>query len=1034
MQSHNSNASSPFYTAIHTEFLEDSHIAKKVFDGAITLLPDLEINPLTQEIESAPLYEALGWTYTRFTQQAKPELLGAAFYQESGELWQVKVFGQNNNDRSGNYYAPKGIGDVPYLPPVPRAIQEQIATTYGLNPPAIGESFWDWLESHPVIPITFTEGGKKALRAISEGQAAIALYGCLCGAKGKDENGFPTRLHLTPELERFAKNGRQINIALDQDNKPKAKKAVTKGIRSLARAIANAGGKPYVIFWNRKTGKGLDDLSAMAYQQAINGAIPFEKWRLRKYTCPSLFDPIEVHTPRVDEFLENHPMITPEVRIVFLKSPKKTYKTEFLSRMAQLANSEGRAVISLTHREQLGQQLGDRLGIEYRGELTKVGKLMGYSLCINSCHPHANPPFNPQDWIGADLHLDEADQVFFDLLNGSHLEQVRTAVLQTLRELVRVIVSTGGRIYVSSADLSAIEIQFLLDMIGFPVEYRFFENTYKPNEGNRFLHHYETPEALVAKIYNCINRKERLMIHCGAQKIRGNARGLLSTKNLEQTLRNKFPGIKLIRVDSETVNDPTHPAFACMKGNKLETLLAKYPIMITSPIIETGISIAAPIDQVFFIGSGVQTVEAACQTIERVRCDAPRHVYAPVKGLNFIGNRSTDDYELKRDENQLSNLNKTLAHIDYILSEEDKNPETLDAWAKRAAVVNYGMWHYRESILEKLLAEGYTLVAPSPDSPTDKPTKKKLSKTKAKAKGYKSQQSNSDSPSQKSSTSSLTTEPTPVLPEKVSAVSSFVEILPDADLEESLTNAEIREELKFNCQEQYQTYCESVANQTVSQEDLQMLQNKRTRTEEELHKERKANLSKRYVTQEVSADLVEKDDQGWYGKLRLHYFLTIGNCFLSARDQKAIQRLGEASVSKPGEKIKVFSPDQNRNQLVSKIALLQLLQIHQFLDTESQWHNENLQEWFETFIVPNRYQIKLILGININPDKDKAIAVAQRLLRLLDLKMTYVGRLGSRGDRRRIYQGCSIDSDGRQAIFERWSFRDGGNLSLELSA
>lgn len=64
------------------------------------------------------------------------------------------------------------------------------------------------------------------------------------------------------------------------------------------------------------------------------------------------------------------------------------------------------------------------------------------------------------------------------------------------------------------------------------------------------------------------------------------------------------------------------------------------------------------------------------------------------------------------------------------------------------------------------------------------------------------------------------------------------------------------------------------------------------------------------------------------------------------------------------------------------------------------------------------------MGVSINPERDSPIAVAQRLLKKLGLKLTNIGRLGSRDERQRVYKMINPDPDGRGAIFARWLARD----------
>lgn len=78
-------------------------------------------------------------------------------------------------------------------------------------------------------------------------------------------------------------------------------------------------------------------------------------------------------------------------------------------------------------------------------------------------------------------------------------------------------------------------------------------------------------------------------------------------------------------MDAETVADPSHPAFGCIEN--INEVVVNYDIVLASPTIETGISIDVNhFDSVWCLANGVQTVDAVCQTIERVRSDVDRHI------------------------------------------------------------------------------------------------------------------------------------------------------------------------------------------------------------------------------------------------------------------------------------------------------------------------------------------------------------------------------------------------------------------------
>ncbi|NJM89264.1 MAG: hypothetical protein HC847_20975 [Hydrococcus sp. RU_2_2] len=121
---------------------------------------------------------------------------------------------------------------------------------------------------------------------------------------------------------------------------------------------------------------------------------------------------------------------------------------------------------------------------------------------------------------------------------------------------------------------------------------------------------------------------------------------------------------------------------------------------------------------------------------------------------------------------------------------------------------------------------------------------------------------------------------------------------------------------------------------------------------------------------------------------------------------------------------KVWKPDVNSRQLSAEIETLKLINIEQFLDQTREFTSDSLKEWLEQLILW-RHDLKTVLGMSINPERDTPIAVAQRLLGLLGLKMECIGQRGGRSEKRpRVYRGCNINPDDRQAIFERWLKRD----------
>jgi hypothetical protein len=88
---------------------------------------------------------------------------------------------------------------------------------------------------------------------------------------------------------------------------------------------------------------------------------------------------------------------------------------------------------------------------------------------------------------------------------------------------------------------------------------------------------------------------------------------------------------------------------------------------------------------------------------------------------------------------------------------------------------------------------------------------------------------------------------------------------------------------------EYEHHCTEVANaEPTTPSELEKLKKKRSKTRCERLRERKGKLMRRYATDDVSPEPIAKDDDGWYPKLRLYYFLTVGKIYLKERDRRSL--------------------------------------------------------------------------------------------------------------------------------------------------
>ncbi|WP_223270093.1 plasmid replication protein, CyRepA1 family [Nostoc sp. 'Peltigera membranacea cyanobiont' 213] len=814
--------------------------------------------------------------------------------------------------------------------------------------------FWHWVWRHNV-PVTIVEGVKKAGALLTAGYAAIAIPGVNAGYRTpQDEYGTAIgKPSLIPDLKYFATHGRQINICFDQDNKPETVQRVRTAISRMGRLLVNEGCSLRVIDLPFGQEKGVDDFIVAKGQPAFdalyNTAVALELWEIKLFTLLTYPPAIALN----QRFLGQ--LLVPEgEKLIILKAPKGTGKTEWLATEVAKAHDQERRVLIITHRIQLGEALCNRFGVNYVTEVrtNETGTLLGYGVCVDSLHQESQARFNPNDWSNDVIIIDECDQVFWHLLNsGTEVQKRRVSVLKNLKQLVQnVLGSSQGKIYLSSADVSDTDVKYVLSLAG---EYRVnpfvIVNNYRHVAGNCYNYSGSNPKNLIAALDKAISIGGHHLLCCSAQK----AKSKWGTQALEERFRRKFPHLRILRIDSESVADPSHAAFGCIAH--LNEILTQYDLVIASPSLETGVSIdiRGHFDGVWGIFQGVQPVNSVRQMLARVRETVDRHIWVREWGMSVVGNGSTSIGGLLRSQHVATQANIALLSAadndDYSYVDQNFQPESLQTWGKRGSVINVEMRRYRESVLAGLVEDGYTVI--------------------------------------------------------------------DADDADDDESGAVIESVKAASVELYAAECKAIANSDeLSGAELKKLQDKRAKTKTERHQQRKAELSRRYEI-DVTPDLVEKDDDGWYPQLRMHYYLTLGREFLTKCDVKRAAAQLEAGENS------IWKPDFNKGQLLPAVLLLESLNLLQFLtpDVQLRGSDEKMLE-FKALAVKHRHVIKNYLHVSIS-EKLTSIAIAQKLLAKIDLKLDYVGRLGKRENRECVYQFVAPD-DQRDSIFGQWLNRD----------
>jgi hypothetical protein len=936
-------------------------------------------------------------------------------------------------------------------------------------------SFWEWVLKHPEIPIIITEGSKKAAALLSAGYVAIALPGVFNGYRTpKDSWGNKIgKSSLIPQLRVFTQPGREIYFAFDSDNKASTLKNVNTAILTTGKLFEQLECKVKVIQWLPELGKGADDLivnqGTAAFDFIYNSALPLEIWQtkiatrltysanirlfqrylnlkkhlkqhldLNNQQFEQLLDPEnelitseysdlkdfnlrtipvtktrrcfleefnveEIEDEDVDhlsqdvgeeispEDREKHEKIIPDsAKLICIKSPKGTGKTHLLEQQVYSALSAGQWVLVLSHRVQLAEALCVRFGLPYLTEIRacETGAILGYGLCVDSLHGHSSARFKAENWHDGIVIIDEAEQVLWHLLNSKTCFKERVAILKSLQTLIQNTLSGDGKVYIADADLSDIAIDYVRSLAGFHVEPFVIINDWKPTERERWtvnLYEDTNPSRLVAALVKQIEDGGKPMICCSAQK----PKSKWGTQNLAAYLKQIFPYKRILVIDSETVADPDHPAYGCIAH--LNDVLPSYDIVLASPAVETGVSIECthllptnaqiplaflslqlglylPIDKtrtrshfssVWTIAQGVQPSDSIRQSMARVRANVPRHLWAAKRG--FTGSMVG---------------NGATSYKSLLLSQHKLAKANMRLLVTADAISEFDNveLNFQPESLKTWATRGAVINLGMQNYRT-------------------------------SIVNGLIEEGHQIIPAVIEANNSPQEA------------ATVKKEITEVAQSNYTTECSEISlSRDLTDAEHKKLKDKRAKTKQERRMERKGDLARRYGV-EVTPELVAADDRGWYSQLLTHYYLTVGKTYLFNRDRHKLKELANSGENS------IWLPDFNRSLLSSSIRMLELLGVHRLLIDDGQVSDSDpLLVGMASLAKANQWEIKTALNVTIK-DTDSPVAIAQKLLGLLGLKLDYVGRFGSRGDRERIYAYHDPDDD-REAVFDVWTSRE----------
>ncbi|BAY66759.1 mobilization protein TraI-like protein (plasmid) [Calothrix brevissima NIES-22] len=170
-----------------------------------------------------------------------------------------------------------------FLLDVPDDIAERMYEKFGVEPSECDRTsgFWYCVWKHN-LPVTITEGAKKAASLLSQGHPAIGLPGIYAGYRSKDELGEKMKARLMDELAVFATPDREISFCFDYETRPETLQNIEIAISRTGRLLEEQGARVSVVTLPGPN-KGVDDLivamGPLAYEKAFSSASTLKTWR-----------------------------------------------------------------------------------------------------------------------------------------------------------------------------------------------------------------------------------------------------------------------------------------------------------------------------------------------------------------------------------------------------------------------------------------------------------------------------------------------------------------------------------------------------------------------------------------------------------------------------------------------------------------------------------------------------------------------------------------------------------------------------------
>lgn len=578
-------------------------------------------------------------------------------------------------EKAIKYETPKGAGTPFIFLNIPFRVIKHLAKKHKIKtlPLDTNSDKWEWIKDHPQIPVSITEGVKKAAALISIGIIAIASFSITTHSEKATEEISSWFTDLKPELKWLLESGkREIFITFDRsDIKLSSKLAVNKQTKTLGKKLSKLGHSVKVVLWDDENSKGIDDYlvnhGVKKLRKLFIKSQHYYKFvaRLRALATRKLSKAIKFSKQHFPSELVTLAKESNK-KIIGIKSQQNTGKTTAIAKYLKTLPA-GTKILNITHRKTLSRNLAERLGINcYLDESfnmvrSKVENTEDFTLSICADSLMKLSEQNTYDII----ILDEIEQIIWHLLSANtEIKKNRGDIINQLIQLLQNCVDDGGLIICADADLSDYSIKFLSEKLKLnQKDIICYDNQFKPFL-DRSMILFNSEIELRKEVLKAVNNGERIVISTSGQKVNSSS----GTINLEQWLLTILKEEDIYRIDQETVSEIGRKELA-ITDNLNNLKQAK--VIIHSNTISTGVSLDTDVvgkfDKVFGIFWGNYSLDDFMQSLERYRGNCDRFVYMPESRKALFGNGSAShDKLLRHFDNKLTQSSHVIDLDKYV--------------------------------------------------------------------------------------------------------------------------------------------------------------------------------------------------------------------------------------------------------------------------------------------------------------------------------------------------------------------------------